>query len=188
MPVCILAGGSSKRFGSPKGLAQLEGVPLLDRVLDRIRKQSDGPIVLNAATDGPYTGAALPIISDQVGGDIGPLAGIHAAMSWGLGAGFDRIITCTLDTPFIPQDFVLQLAKHDGPAICASGERLHPVLGIWPCNLADELRATIEGGNHSVHAWSSACNALKVEFALEASGRDPFYNINTRQDLRNAQS
>lgn len=186
LPACILAGGASSRFGSLKGLAKFNGSTLLELVHNRLREQTVGQLVLNACADGPYSNCNLPIIKDNIDGGIGPLAGLHAAMNWGLQADFDTVVTCPIDTPFIPDDLVKRLALEAAPAIVASSGRRHPIIGIWPCELATELESFIAQGGRSAYAWSERCNASTIWFAETQPDRDPFYNINTIADLENA--
>ena len=102
IPVCILAGGGSRRFGSPKGLAEIGGTSLIARVIDQVSCQTDSALVINAPADGAYGGLGLPVVPDALGSDLGPLAGIHAAMVWGAEQGSARVATVALDTPFLP--------------------------------------------------------------------------------------
>ncbi|MEM8920660.1 MAG: NTP transferase domain-containing protein, partial [Pseudomonadota bacterium] len=80
-PCVILAGGGSRRFGTPKGLALLNGRPLIARVQDRLKAQTDGPIAVNTGSPNIYVDAIDLIVEDQLTGGLGPLAGVHAAMA-----------------------------------------------------------------------------------------------------------
>jgi len=72
----LLAGGQSRRMGGgDKALRILGGIPLLDRVIERLQPQVDA-VVLNANGDpARFAGYALPIVPDSVSGFAGPLAG-----------------------------------------------------------------------------------------------------------------
>lgn len=186
LPVCILAGGASLRFGSPKGLAELNGTTLLDLVLSRLRAQTSGEIFLNAVPDGPYANCGLPIIGDTIAEGIGPLAGLHAAMDWGRQRGAEAVVTCSVDTPFIPANLLSQLCEAKAPVICASQGNRHPVIGLWPCKLTSQLEEAIRNGMRSAHAWAEASDVSIASFPVPETGQDPFLNINTIQDLQNA--
>lgn len=184
LPVCIIAGGTSRRFGSPKGLARLDGVSLIDQIVRAIQQQTDGPIALNAAADGPYSHYDMPLVPDLIVGDFGPLSGLHAAMTWADNSGFDSVITCPLDTPFLPSNLIKRLERKGAPAICKSNGRWHPLVGIWECRQASSLVEYLKYDDRSVHSWAKRCGADVVEFANDGIGRDPFFNINTQSDLR----
>jgi len=181
----ILAGGASVRFGGDKGLARLHGRPLIAHVVDKLRAQTSGIVGINAAANSPYVDFADIGVPDIAGDDLGPLAGLHAALSWAESKGLEQLVTCAIDTPFLPDDLILRLSEADGPAIAASLGRCHPVCGIWPTGLLRQLEQILAGGERAVQKWMQACGACEVAFAAEA-GRDPFLNINTREDLEAA--
>ena len=182
-PVFVLAGGQSRRFGSPKGLVQFEGDQLIHRVIEGLKAQTSAPIVINAALDGPYAGLGYDIVPDPMAGHLGPLAGLLAAMTWAGEKGHDQVATAPVDTPFLPSDYLSTLASVGGPAVASSNGRRHPVCGLWPVGLGDRLRAFLERGDRAVWRWCDDCGAKAVEFQSDQNGRDPFFNINTREDL-----
>src|SRR3990172_4670992 len=77
----VLAGGKSSRMGGgDKALLPLGGRPLLVHVFERLRPQV-AEIVLNANGDpGRFAAFGLPLVPDRLDGQMGPLAGIHAAL------------------------------------------------------------------------------------------------------------
>ena len=80
----ILAGGLATRMGGgDKGLLQIGGQSLLDRVIDRLRPQVGG-LALNANGDAErFARLNLPVVSDSIEGFAGPLAGVLApARQW----------------------------------------------------------------------------------------------------------
>lgn len=184
--VCILAGGSARRFGSPKGLAELRGTRLVDIVISRLKQQTSGPIALNASPGGPYGDIGLTMVPDQLEGALGPLAGLHAAMVWAQEQGLPNVLSSAIDVPFLPIDLIGRLHTAGAPVICASRDRWHPTIGLWPSQKAKELKGFIEAGGRSAHAWAKHCRAAIVEFEDGPSGRDPFFNINTPADLEKA--
>ena len=155
-------------------------------VIDRVSRQTNADIVINAAVDGAYGGLGLPIVPDALGRDLGPLAGVHAAMVWGAGQGSETVATVALDTPFLPADLLSRLENEGAPAIAASGGRNHPVIGLWPCSMAGELAAYIAQGRRSAHGWAEACGARAAMFESAMDGRDPFWNVNTINELEDA--
>ena len=188
--VMILAGGTSSRFGAPKGLARLNGKTLIKRVHERLKAQTRGPIGLNAAPDGPYGDQELDCIADRHDGQIGPLAGIYTAMEWAKTLGYSAVITAPVDLPFLPMDFVekLRAESPDKPVIASSKDRLHPVCGLWPASLAPALNAQIGDGLRAAHAWAKYCQASNVSFPQSSEGHDPFFNINTPEHLKRAEA
>ena len=182
--VCILAGGESRRFGGNKALAEWRGGTLIGHILDRVRAQTDGPVAINAAAPEAFAGLGVPVVSDEAWLQAGPLAGVRTAMLWADRAGHAEVVTLGVDLPFLPKDYIAAIAEPRAPAVAGSDGRLHPVNGIWPVAQLPELEAYLESGKRSAHGWSESCNAAIVEFAPTNAGIDPFFNVNTAEDLR----
>ncbi len=190
----ILAGGLSRRMGGgDKSLLDLSGERLLDRVIARLRPQA-GPLALNANGDpARFAGAGLPVIADSVVGHPGPLAGVLAGMDWAAGLGADRIVTVAADTPFFPTDLVARLSGGIGAAPIALAATPHPTrglmrqptFGLWDVALRDDLRAALAAGIRKVVIWTDGHGAADVAFDAP-DGRDPFFNVNTPEDLLEA--
>ncbi len=190
VPICILAGGSARRFGAPKGLATIADQRLIDLVIQEVSLQSCGPVVLNTSSEGPYADLDIPLVPDRMNGSVGPLAGIHAAMHWAQSHGYDEIATSPIDVPFLPAELLVRLKSAGAPAICASPGRIHPIIGLWPGKLIDPLEAFLEGESRTALSWAEYCQTRMVEFQTNAHGLDPFFNINininTKTDLSEA--
>lgn len=81
-------------------------------------------------------------------------------------------------------------AKQPGAiAMAQSLDEIHPVIGLWPVALADDLEAALRSGVRKVLAWTDRHGTLPVEFAPIAIGGetiDPFFNANTPAELDEA--
>lgn len=195
LPAVILAGGRGTRMGGQdKALLALAGKPLVAHLIVRLAPQC-APLAINAGGDpARFAFTGLPVIKDEALGQPGPLAGILAALDWAAGLGAGAVITAAVDTPFLPADLVQRLrlaAGRSGVAVAASpdatGEvRLHPVFGLWPVTLRDGLGARLAAGDRKVMLWAKSEGAGVAEFA--ALPFDPFFNINTPEDLSRAES
>ena len=182
----IIAGGRSSRMGEEKALLQLGGKPLLGHVIQRIAPQVTA-IIINANGDARrYAEFALAVIADlrpEVGT---PLAGLHAGLLWARAEGFDAVLTVPCDCPFLPGDLVAKLLGANAQAaIAASGSQRHFLTGLWHCALLETLEHAIDHeGMFRVKDWAAACQAVAVGWADEPY--DPFYNVNTPEDLAEA--
>lgn len=191
----ILAGGRSQRMGGgDKTLLTLSGTPMLAHVLERFAPQV-GALAINANGD-PARFAAFgrPVIADAVPDFAGPLAGVLAGLRWSASADpvATRMATVSGDTPFLPPDLVTRLAtatSKNGIALAASGGNIHPVIGLWPIALAEDLAASLAAGTRKVQSWAAGHGATVVDFPfVEIGGRsiDPFFNANTPEDFDEA--
>jgi len=164
----ILAGGLATRMGGgDKGLLQLRGTPILQRVIDRLGPQTDG-LILNANGDATrFADYDLQVVSDSISGFAGPLAGVLA----GLDAACD----------LVPQ--LLAAGGDQGLALAASPSGRQPTFGLWPVVLRDELRTALQDGLRKVVMWTQKHNAGTAAFPDDAA----FFNVNTPEDLKTAE-
>jgi molybdopterin-guanine dinucleotide biosynthesis protein A len=205
----ILAGGLSRRMfpvarddacadphGGDKGLLDVGAKPMLAHVVERLGPQV-GAMALNANGDpARFAGFGLPVVADTIGGFVGPLAGVLAGMRWAREAlpGARWVVSTSSDAPFLPRDLVSRLAasvrvKGNAIAIAQSEGELHPVIGLWPVALAEDLEGALRGGLRKVLAWTDKHGTVPVGFdMISAGGRriDPFFNANTPEDLAEA--
>jgi molybdenum cofactor guanylyltransferase len=193
----VLAGGRSSRMGGPdKCLATLAGKPLLSHVIARLEPQVAALAINANAEAAGLASFGLPIIADRVGDHAGPLAGLHAALTWAAecGAGIRHVVTVACDTPFLPNDLVerfLSALEETGHECCVarSGAGVHPVIGLWPIGIAGKLEAALDQGQRKASAWAEQQGSVEVFFPpIRLGGRaiDPFFNINRPEDLAEA--
>ena len=191
----ILAGGRATRMGGgDKMLHPLGGQRLVDHVIDRLRPQV-GALVVNANGNPSRLAAMeLPVIADSMPDRPGPLAGVLAGLDYAAAHGVDFVLSVAGDTPFLPADLVARLQMAAGPtglAIAASPDaqgqiRQHPTIGLWPVVLREALRAALSEGQHRMTDWTAAHGAGLALF--EPGPPDPFFNINTPDDLTRAEA
>ena len=202
----ILAGGLATRMGGgDKGRLQVGGESLLARVVGRIAPQVAG-LALNANGDPQrFDDLGLPVIADTIDGFAGPLAGVLAGRDWAAEQGASSIVTVAADTPFFPQDLAERLlAAAEGqryPLVLATtprtgeealksggGRRVnrHPTFGLWPVELREDLRSALQNGLRKVVLWTDQHGGREALF--EAEPFDPFFNVNTPEDLARAEA
>ncbi|MXY38340.1 MAG: molybdenum cofactor guanylyltransferase MobA [Rhodospirillaceae bacterium] len=190
----LLAGGRARRMGGgDKCLRRLAGRPLLAHAIERIAPQV-GRLVLNANGDpGRFAAFGLPVAADILPGQPGPLAGVLTGMAWAAANAPDAgwILTAATDAPFLPPDLAERLRaaiRRDGAdmACAASAGRHHPVIGLWPVGLRDDLEAALrDEGITKVDRWTARYRLAVAEF--DAGPPDPFFNANRPEDLETAE-
>ena len=188
----VLAGGASRRMGGgDKCFMSLGSERLIDRAVARLRPQV-GPLAISANSDPAlFDGLDLPILPDTPPAGRGPLAGILAGLEWAANAQASHLATIASDTPFFPADLVMQLrqtARDAGAIVLASSRgRRHAVFGLWPVSELEPLRDWLEAGHSlKVRDYVDGRQNQRCEFA-DTEETDPFFNINTPQDLAEAQ-
>jgi molybdenum cofactor guanylyltransferase len=186
----IIAGGKSARMGGrEKSFISLDGATLLERTLSRLRFQVDD-VIINANGDAArFASTGLTVVEDVLT-DIGtPLAGLHAALYYGANQGFEAVVTIPSDAPFLPLDLAERLVEGGqvtGAAIARSGGQDHYLTGIWTTAMAKPMGHLIASeGLVRVQDFVGKAKAEKVVWA--AIPHDPFFNINTPEDLAEAE-
>jgi molybdenum cofactor guanylyltransferase len=189
----VLAGGLARRMGGgDKALIRIGDATILDRVLARLAPHCTG-IVLNANGDpARFAPFGLPVISDDVAGFAGPLAGILAGLDWAAShmPDIDWVVSVPGDCPFLPRDLVQRLhaARRDAgsPLACAqSGAWRHPVVGLWRVALRHDLRhALIDEELRKIEVWTARHGVALAEWPADPV--DPFFNVNTPEDVAEA--
>lgn len=185
----VLAGGQSRRMGGgDKFLLPLGGLRLIDHVVARLAPQVSALAVSANCDPALLADTGLPVLADTPPSR-GPLSGLLAGMNWAATAlpGCTHVATAAADTPFFPEDLVARLteagAGTGSAALALSGGRVHPVFGLWP--LAG--RRYLEQFLASSESWrmmdfAGRIGWREVDFPFPGDS-DPFFNINTPDDL-----
>ncbi len=190
----ILAGGQARRMGSDKGLLALAGRPLVSIVAQRLEPQVEEVII--SANGDPERFAFLDteVVADGFGTFAGPLAGILAGLRWTQDRGYRHMISAAVDTPFFPGDLAERLgdvAEEGAVIVARSGGRPHPVFSLWPVGAIQPIAAFLQSMEKaSVLRLIETGPHRYVDFApLDISGGkiDPFFNINTPDELEKAE-
>lgn len=190
----ILAGGRSSRMGGgDKTMLTLGAAPLLRIIIDRLEPQVEMAAISSNHDPDSLAIFSLPVLADVIPGFEGPLAGILTGLEWAASLAAPRLVTVAGDTPFFPADLAQKLndaAPANGIAVAASERGPHPVFASWPTALARALRSHLEsGGTRKIIAFMETYPHVSVTFAgisLPGGEVDPFYNINTPDDLAEA--
>jgi molybdopterin-guanine dinucleotide biosynthesis protein A len=163
----VLAGGQSRRFGSDKALADLDGRTLIDRAIAELSACVDMVAVCGREVEG------LLSLPDRPRPDMGPLGGLNAALHHAASHGFAGVLSTGCDMPVFPRELAAALIG-EGAAIM-EGQQL---LGYWPSRLASALDTHLAvGTDRSIRAWLAVVQPRSV--ALDIS----LPNINTPADL-----
>jgi molybdenum cofactor guanylyltransferase len=191
----VLAGGLARRMGGgDKARIAIGGVTILHRVLACVAPQCTS-LVINANGDpARFADTRLPVVADSVPDFAGPLAGILAGFDWAARQmpKCEWLASVPGDCPFLPNDLVARLhaarIAAGTPLACArSGKWRHPVVGLWPLALREDLRrALVAEGLRKIEIWTAHHGVAIADWPAEPV--DPFFNVNTPEDAAKAQT
>jgi len=179
----VLAGGQGSRMGGvDKGLQTFRGRPMVAHAVERLAPQVD-EILINANRNvEDYRRFGHRVISDEIAGFAGPLAGFERGLAHAAG---ELVATVPCDSPFMPADLVARLraalegAKAD-LAVAKTGAQVHPVFCLMRRSVQGSLTDFLASGQRKIDRWYAALAVVEVPFDDEA---DAFLNINTREEL-----
>ena len=189
--VLIMIGGQSRRMGGGiKSFIELDGKSIFDRIITIIKPQIK-KIIISCNTEEPKLKKyQFPIIKDLKEGYLGPLAGIHSGMQW-LKKNEPEVkwlITIPGDTPFIPMDLIFRFKDKMSSdlkiIIAKSQNKTHPIIGAWNTCLFENLEEKLNKGIRKIMSWAELHPLDFVNYTIKKY--DPFFNINTKEDIDKA--
>lgn len=195
----ILAGGQSSRMKSDgiftdKFLLPLDDATIIEHVIDKVRDQTDELMLSANLNSEIFEKYNIETVPDQDFIQMGPLAGLWAALSFNKTA--DYILTVSADTPFLPENLkstFLEAIQETAAdiAVAKSRNRLHPTIALWATHIKDDLFNYLQAGEgRSMYSFIQRHKYAEVSFPQivlkDGSFADPFFNINTKKDLEQA--
>ena len=185
----ILAGGQSKRMGKDKLFLEFNNKKLIEHTIDKVKKYLKKIIIITNQDNEFFSKNNLTTVQDCIEGQLGPLIGILTAMKWAK-ENLNKcswIATFPCDTPFFPESiiksFIEESEKKESLILCASSHgRKHNIFGLWSLDLYDKLKDDLINKKvRKVQDWTEKNKIKNLEF--EFKDYDPFFNINTKEDL-----
>ena len=189
IPVVIIAGGSGKRIGGGKPSHCLAGETLLSHAINKAQLYSQVFAVASGAEQVSIC-PGIRLLPDQQ--DIqGPIAGLHAAINFGIEIGAQYVMIMPCDTPFLPDNLLDILYAEIGVAMAALSQhagRIHPACSLWHTDVFPLFPEYLAAGRRSLIGFAEFSGHVTAEIpAATAATIDPFFNINTGDDLAEAE-
>jgi len=188
----ILAGGANARFdGARKGLVEVDGRRVVDRVVDALRSATDELLLIAndqavwAAIDG------LPARAD-VRRERGSLVGIHSALAYCT----DAAVVVAWDMPFVSSALLSTLRRRGeesrAAAIPEGARGLEPLCAYYPKSALDVAERQLDLGELRVSAFIEALPHRVIlshrDMSRFGTPERLFVNVNSPADLIAARS
>jgi molybdopterin-guanine dinucleotide biosynthesis protein A len=195
LPRCfgaVLAGGASRRFGSLKALARVDGQTMLDRACAVLLALTPD---VGVVTHLPALRAVSPVPTraDLRPGH-GAIGGLHTALHWAAERGHALVVCISCDMPHLSPALLSALVDaadtSGAPAVAASGDRgMEPLCAVYSVCLLEEIEARMSRGELALHRLLAGVSAVPLGDKTMRHIGDPavlLSNVNTRDDLTRA--
>jgi len=186
----VLAGGKSQRFGEDKSQVMLEGKLLIDYILSEISSEFREILVVSNNKIDFKNSEKISRIEDFKKG-LGPLGGVLSAMKWVKenNKNYEWVSTFPADTPFFKKEILQKFYKEieiekSKLFFIKSNMTRHNIFGLWSIDLLDKLEEDLNKGDRKVELWANSVGVKVID--MDFKNIDPFFNINTKQDLEKA--
>lgn len=179
----ILAGGRAQRMGGQeKGLMLFANRPLVEWAIAALQPQVTTLLISANRQLARYASYGFPVVTDEVAGFAGPLAGILSAMT---AAPTPWLLTMPCDAPHSPLDLGQRLAQaitaeNATLAVATVGEQRQPLHALLPVALAADLGEYLASGERRVGSWYARQRVAWVDFSDQPAA---FINLNTADEL-----
>ena len=189
LPV-VLAGGKSKRFGEDKSQVKLGRKILIDYILSELIDEFNEILIVANDPIKHLSSNKIRKINDFKK-DLGPLGGIFTAMKWAKdnNKSYKWIASFPSDTPFFKKNILNNFfekvnEKESELFFMTFNDKRHNIFGLWSTSLIDQLEKDLENGSRKVEKWANNIGVKTINMSFEKE--DPFFNINTQEDLKKA--
>ena len=187
----VLAGGKSQRFGEDKCQVKLGDKLLIDYILSEIIDEFEEVLLISNNKIKYHHSNKISLVEDFKKG-LGPLGGILTAMKWVKenNRNYKWISTFPSDTPFfkkqILDNFLNEIGSYEGKLFFInSNDTRHNIFGLWSIDLLERLEKDLNNGERKVEMWANKVGVKSINMNFE--NKDPFFNINTKEDLIKAE-
>jgi molybdopterin-guanine dinucleotide biosynthesis protein A len=191
----VLAGGAASRYGgAPKGLLEVGGERIFDRVVDTLTwVLKDKPLLIANAPDASTWRPELKTIADTRPG-FGTLGGIYTAVT----AGDGPVLCAAWDMPFLTGPLLRSLvdlfetAAYDAVLPESSGRRgLEPLCAVYGPACGPAIDKRLAAGDLMAVSFHPDVRVGILSLARVRAFGDPehlFFNVNSPADLERAEA
>jgi molybdopterin-guanine dinucleotide biosynthesis protein A len=187
----ILAGGEARRFaGKPKGLEQVGGERILDRLITEMtRALGQQPLLVANAPDAATWRPDLRVVADVRPG-LGALGGIYTAVI----EAPAPVVCVAWDMPFVSESLIRALAtgldNHDA-VLPQSGSRrgVEPLCAAYGPACSEAISDSLIAGDLRAIGFHDRIRVGILPLGDVRALADPelvFFNVNTADDLAKA--
>jgi molybdenum cofactor guanylyltransferase len=173
----VLAGGKSTRMGRDKAMLPVEGVPMMQRIIEQL-KPSFSEIIISASGAGICAEPGCRLVPDRVEGQ-GPLMAIASALS-SSSNDINMVVPC--DMPDLPQHLIAtllrQAANVDGVVPVTEDGKYEPLFAVYRKSMLAGAEKALARGERRVISMYEGMNVIGIPVDDEKELK----NLNTMAD------
>lgn len=185
MSVVVLAGGQSRRFGQDKALLEIDGQPLISRIVDKLSVLSDDLLIVTNDPDHyECLARSIRLVPDEQPG-AGALMGVYSGLR---ASRHPHALCVACDMPFLNVDllaYLVGLAEGYDVVVPRMGDYLEPLHAVYAKACLPAMRRLLTANRRQIVAFFPDVRVRYVD-ADEINRLDPdhlsFVNVNTPQD------
>ncbi len=177
----LLAGGRSTRMGRDKAAVLINGTPLWQLQLDKLRALHPAELYISGRRDGPFAAAGVEIVEDE-SPDLGPLGGIAATLAR---MTSPRLLVLAIDLPAMTPAFLRSLFGESGCLIPQRGDFFEPLAAVYPKAATALAQTALQRTDRSMQRFCRELVAADLAHPqqLAATALPYFRNLNEPRDL-----
>ncbi len=176
----ILAGGKSSRMGQDKGLMLLNGKPMIEYVIESLKKVSSQIIIISNSKQ--YKQFGYPVYEDEIK-DKGPVGGIYTGLN-NSNSLTNIFVSC--DTPHVSPQLLLHLlsqcSEHE-VAIPVYNNKVHPLIGVYKTSVLPVFKESLNQNQLKLMLVNQLLNTNIVLINENEFDANNFKNYNSPNDF-----
>jgi molybdopterin-guanine dinucleotide biosynthesis protein A len=189
----VLAGGKSSRLGRDKASEPLLGVPLLQRVIDRLRGLVVQVVVVKArGQDLPGLEAPVEVtVVEDLYPESGPLGGLYTGL---IASACARSLAVACDMPLLQPALVAELFRQ-APAydvvVPVAEDFAQPLCAVYSKACLGPIKRELDAGRFKLTGFYENVRVLEVPpevWARFDASAASFLNLNRDEDLSRAEA
>ncbi len=178
----ILAGGKNSRMGSDKGMLEVEGKKIVERIIAVLKPLVQELIIISNGTN--YDNLGYAVYKDIIK-DAGPMGGIHAALQC---SKTDKILVVSCDMPYVSKEVFLTLLSKASTAEVVlpqhGVEQTEPLCAVYSKSCFSKFAELLNNGEWKMKNALKYFDVRKISFPENEITNQSFLNINTPAEYR----
>jgi molybdenum cofactor guanylyltransferase len=173
----ILAGGKNSRMGSDKGMLEVNGIKIVERIIDVMKPQVNELIIISNGKN--YDNLGYLIYSDLIK-ECGPMGGIYTALKY---SKTEKILVISCDMPFVSENVLSRLANEAANAEVVIPQhgihKVEPLCAVYSKSCFSKFADLIKNGELKLMDTLKYFKVKQIYFPEDEKPEHVFLNINT---------